>query len=48
MHSAGFSGLHLGDQEIRIRHFHHVLDGYVPADGGSGGAGGGAEADAGT
>jgi hypothetical protein len=32
MHSAGFRGLHLGDQEIRIRHFHHVLDRYVPAE----------------
>jgi len=31
MHSSGFRGLHLGDQEIRIRHFHHVLDRYVPA-----------------
>jgi phenylpropionate dioxygenase-like ring-hydroxylating dioxygenase large terminal subunit len=33
MHSAGFSGLHLGDQEIRIRHFHSVLDRYIPAAG---------------
>ncbi len=32
MHSAGFSGLHLGEQEIRIRHFHHVLDTYVPSE----------------
>lgn len=32
MHSAGFRGLHLGDQEIRIRHFHSVLDRYVEAD----------------
>jgi hypothetical protein len=32
MHSAGFKGLHLGRQEIRIRHFHHVLDRYVPAE----------------
>jgi phenylpropionate dioxygenase-like ring-hydroxylating dioxygenase large terminal subunit len=37
MHSSGFKGLHLGDQEIRIRHFHRVLEGYVsdeasPAD----------------
>jgi nitrite reductase/ring-hydroxylating ferredoxin subunit len=32
MHSAGFTGLHLGDQEIRIRHFHHVLDRYVPPE----------------
>ena len=29
MHSAGFSGLHLGDQELRIRHFHSVLDRYL-------------------
>ena len=31
MHSSGFSGLHLGEQEIRIRHFHSVLDRYVDA-----------------
>ncbi len=29
MHSSGFEGLHLGDQEIRIRHFHSILDRYV-------------------
>ena len=29
MHSAGFSGLHLGNQELRIRHFHSVLDRYL-------------------
>jgi phenylpropionate dioxygenase-like ring-hydroxylating dioxygenase large terminal subunit len=29
MHSAGFDGLWLGEQELRIRHFHKVLDGYV-------------------
>ena len=29
MHSAGFPGLHLGDQELRIRHFHKVLDDYI-------------------
>jgi phenylpropionate dioxygenase-like ring-hydroxylating dioxygenase large terminal subunit len=29
MRSRGYAGLHLGDQEIRIRHFHHVLDGYL-------------------
>jgi hypothetical protein len=29
MRSRGYPGLHLGDQEIRIRHFHHVLDGYL-------------------
>jgi phenylpropionate dioxygenase-like ring-hydroxylating dioxygenase large terminal subunit len=32
MHSSGFRGLHLGRQELRIRHFHSVLDRYVPAD----------------
>jgi hypothetical protein len=32
MQSSGFSGLHLGDQEIRIRHFHHTLDGYLNGD----------------
>jgi phenylpropionate dioxygenase-like ring-hydroxylating dioxygenase large terminal subunit len=31
MHSAGFEGLHLGDQELRIRHFHSVLDRYLDA-----------------
>jgi len=30
MHSTGFRGLHLGDQEIRIRHFHSVLERYIP------------------
>lgn len=29
MHAAGFRELVLGDQEIRIRHFHDVLMGYV-------------------
>jgi phenylpropionate dioxygenase-like ring-hydroxylating dioxygenase large terminal subunit len=29
MRSAGFTGLHLGDQELRIRHFHSVLDRYL-------------------
>lgn len=29
MHSSAFPGLWLGDQEIRIRHFHKVLDDYV-------------------
>jgi hypothetical protein len=29
MHSAGFDGLWLGEQELRIRHFHKVLDDYV-------------------
>ncbi len=31
MHSSGFQGLHLGEQEIRIRHFHSVLDRYIGA-----------------
>jgi phenylpropionate dioxygenase-like ring-hydroxylating dioxygenase large terminal subunit len=29
MHSAGFEGLWLGSQELRIRHFHKVLDDYL-------------------
>jgi nitrite reductase/ring-hydroxylating ferredoxin subunit len=29
MRSRGYAGLHLGNQEVRIRHFHHVLDGYL-------------------
>jgi hypothetical protein len=29
MRSAAFGGLHLGTQEIRIRHFHRTLEGYV-------------------
>jgi phenylpropionate dioxygenase-like ring-hydroxylating dioxygenase large terminal subunit len=29
MRSAAFRSLHLGDQEIRIRHFHRTLEGYV-------------------
>ena len=29
MRSAGFRSLHLGDQEIRIRHFHRTLEGYL-------------------
>jgi phenylpropionate dioxygenase-like ring-hydroxylating dioxygenase large terminal subunit len=29
MHSAAFKGLWLGEQELRIRHFHHVLDTYL-------------------
>ena len=33
MHSSGFRGLHLGEQEIRIRHFHSVLDRYVDVSG---------------
>jgi phenylpropionate dioxygenase-like ring-hydroxylating dioxygenase large terminal subunit len=33
MHSAGFTGLHLGNQEIRIRHFHHNMDQYLESEG---------------
>lgn len=33
MHSSAFKGLWLGDQELRIRHFHKVLDDYLTADG---------------
>jgi hypothetical protein len=29
MHSAAFPGLWLGSQELRIRHFHKVLDDYL-------------------
>ena len=29
MNSAGFRGLWLGRQELRIRHFHKVLDDYI-------------------
>ncbi len=29
MHSAGFPGLWIGRQELRIRHFHKVIDDYV-------------------
>ena len=29
MRSQAFRSLHLGDQEIRIRHFHETLEGYV-------------------
>jgi phenylpropionate dioxygenase-like ring-hydroxylating dioxygenase large terminal subunit len=32
MHSAGFPGLWIGDQELRIRHFHKVLEDYVGKD----------------
>jgi phenylpropionate dioxygenase-like ring-hydroxylating dioxygenase large terminal subunit len=32
MHSSGFQGLHLGEQEIRIRHFHSVLERYIPIE----------------
>jgi phenylpropionate dioxygenase-like ring-hydroxylating dioxygenase large terminal subunit len=29
MHSVGFPGLYIGDQELRIRHFHKVIDDYL-------------------
>jgi phenylpropionate dioxygenase-like ring-hydroxylating dioxygenase large terminal subunit len=29
MHSSAFKGLWIGDQELRIRHFHKVIDDYV-------------------
>ena len=29
MRSRAFESLHLGDQEIRIRHFHRVLEDYL-------------------
>jgi hypothetical protein len=29
MHSSGIDGLWIGDQELRIRHFHKVLGDYV-------------------
>jgi len=29
MRSRGFRGLHLGTQEVRIRHFHETLMGYL-------------------
>jgi hypothetical protein len=29
MKSSGFPGLWLGEQELRIRHFHKVIDDYV-------------------
>jgi len=34
MHSAAFPGLWLGSQELRIRHFHKVIDDYVYGPGG--------------
>ena len=39
MNSAGFTGLHLGDQEIRIRHFHATLDSYLSCAADEGDAG---------
>ena len=34
MHSAAFAGLWIGAQELRIRHFHKVIDDYVYGPGG--------------
>jgi len=34
MHSQGYRGLWLGQQELRIRHFHRVLDNYLYGPGG--------------
>ncbi len=34
MHSKGFRGLWIGRQELRIRHFHKVLDDYIYGPGG--------------
>jgi phenylpropionate dioxygenase-like ring-hydroxylating dioxygenase large terminal subunit len=34
MNSAGFRGLWIGDQELRIRHFHKVIDDYIYGPGG--------------
>ena len=34
MHSVAYPGLWLGSQELRIRHFHKVLDDYVYGPGG--------------
>ena len=34
MHSKGFGGLWIGRQELRIRHFHKVLDDYIYGPGG--------------
>ena len=34
MHSDSFPGLWIGEQELRIRHFHKVLDDYVYGPGG--------------
>lgn len=32
LHSEGFKGMYLGEQEIRVRHFHNLVDAYL-ADG---------------
>jgi hypothetical protein len=29
MYSEGFPGLWIGEQELRIRHFHKVIDDYI-------------------
>jgi hypothetical protein len=34
MNSAAFQGLWIGSQELRIRHFHKVIDDYVYGPGG--------------
>jgi hypothetical protein len=31
LQSEGFKGLYLGDQELRLRHFHNTLDSYMKA-----------------
>ena len=36
MQSSAFKGLWVGDQELRIRHFHNVIDGYVYGPNGRG------------
>ncbi|MEL7029818.1 MAG: SRPBCC family protein, partial [Pseudomonadota bacterium] len=36
MNSAGYRGLWLGDQELRIRHFHKTIDDYIYGPGGKG------------
>ena len=36
MRSSAFEGLHLGDQELRIRHFHRTLEGYTGQGGAEG------------
>ena len=29
MHSSAFKGLWINSQELRIRHFHHVIDSFI-------------------
>lgn len=36
MHSSAFKGLWLGDQELRLRHFHKIIDDYVYGPAGRG------------